>query len=269
VPVGLESQVRKVSQREYSGTAYEDQSWEIVGELAEHNEFVPMEINIIPRKRQAIDPMFQDFGGLSGGDEKKRMHLPTEVAKAFGSKAKVEDKDLGKLKLLPEELEALKRQAFEEGVQAGMGRGEEEANTKLQVMQKGMQTVLQDLAQQITQNLRGIEKNAAELALGVAEKMVGYAVEINPEYIGQLVKEALTHAGSAAIKKVRVSPQDMEFIEIVGIPKQLVEMKGEWTFEKDDRIKAGCVVETSAGEIDFRLDEAWERVKGNVLKALG
>ena len=254
-----------LSQAQYKETPYEDQSWEIVGTIEEHNEFVPMTINVLPRHMVMTDPMFRDFGGMSSAALHQRMHLPGHIAQ--DGKAAQADPDAGKVKIFPQELKALKRQSYDEGQRAGAARGEEESAAKLQAMQKSIQGVLQDLAQQLSQNLRSVEKNALDLALAVAEKMIGYAVEINPEYIGQLVHEALTHAGSAVVKRVRVSPQDMEFIEVVGIPKRLLEVDGGWRFEKDASIRAGCVVETSAGEIDFRIDQAWERLKDSVMKA--
>jgi flagellar biosynthesis/type III secretory pathway protein FliH len=267
VAAGVQAQPKPLSQQQYHETPYEDQAWEIVGTLSEKTEFLPLEISVLPRAKLATDPMFQDFGGLSAEKQAKRFHIPSGLGKDFGSQ-KHEDPDAGKVKLFPQELEALKRSVFEEGFRAGMTKGQEEGNAKLQSLQKGMQTVLQDLAQQITQNLRGLERSSVELSLAIAEKIVGYAIEINPEYIAQLTREALSHAGSAVIKKVRVSPQDMEFIEVVGIPKTLLEMDGSWSFEQDESIKAGCVVETSAGEIDFRIEQAWDRLKDSVLKAV-
>jgi flagellar biosynthesis/type III secretory pathway protein FliH len=46
------------------------------------------------------------------------------------------------------------------------------------------------------------------------------------------------------------------------------EYDGSWSFVQDETIRAGCVVETSSGEVDFRLDQAWERIKDNVVKVL-
>ncbi len=261
----VQNQSQPMSQAQYRETPYEDQAWEVVGEISLNKEFEPMEVSVVPRHLVLSDPMFQDFGGMSAETGSKRMHLPEhEVARS--AKVKIKDPDAGKVKLLPEELEALKRQAYEEGLAAGKSQGQEEGATRQKVIQKNLQGVIQDLAQQVTQNLRGLEKNAIDLALSISEKIIGYAVEINPEYISKLVQEALTHVGSATIKKVRVSPQDMEFIEVVGIPSQLIDDDVSWKFEKDETVKAGCIVETSAGEVDFRIDQAWERLKDSIIK---
>jgi flagellar biosynthesis/type III secretory pathway protein FliH len=59
----------------------------------------------------------------------------------------------------------------------------------------------------------------------------------------------------------------MEFIEVVGVKKNLRGFDGTWNFESDPTIKSGCVVESSAGEIDFQLDKAWERIQTAVVRA--
>jgi flagellar biosynthesis/type III secretory pathway protein FliH len=119
----------------------------------------------------------------------------------------------------------------------------------------------------MNQELQALEASAVKLAVEIGEKIVGHAVEINPEYITNIVRQALGKAGGAAIKTVRVSPQDLEFIQVVGVAKQLKEFDGTWAFEADDTIRAGCVVSTSAGEVDFQIDKAWERMRDAVLKS--
>ena len=113
-----------------------------------------------------------------------------------------------------------------------------------------------------------MERQAVELALQVARKIIEQAVEINPEYIIPIIREAITSSGSAIIRKVRISPQDMEFVEYAGLRKQLKEFDGSWDFEADESIRSGCIVETSASQIDYQLDKAWERVRDQVVKVI-
>ena len=42
-----------------------------------------------------------------------------------------------------------------------------------------------------------------------------------------------------------------------------------WTFEPDESIHIGCVVVTAAGEVDFNLDKAWERIRKQALSPAG
>ena len=111
-----------------------------------------------------------------------------------------------------------------------------------------------------------IERHAVELAVDMARNIIEGAVEINPEYIIPIIREAIQMAGGATIERVRVSPEDMEFIEVIGVAKRLKEHDGSWNFEADPEIKSGCVVDTSAGQVDYQLDQAWARARDEVLK---
>ncbi|MCB0339351.1 MAG: hypothetical protein KDD53_07090, partial [Bdellovibrionales bacterium] len=128
--------------------------------------------------------------------------------------------------------------------------------------------VFEDLSKQLSEKLAVIEQQAVQLAIEVSRKIVDTTVEIQPEYLIEVIREGLKHTGAATISKIRVSPQDMEFINVIGISKQFKEHDGSWSFEADDSIRSGCVIETSAGEIDYRLDEAWKRVQDSVLKVI-
>ena len=254
------------SQASYKETPYQDQAWEVVGELLNEKDFVPLDVAIVPQAALMVDPMFADYGGIGKDNQGVRKHLPEHLARGHLASEDDEANEIKKIKLTPQELEEIKAQAFAAGTKEGMDRAVEANVAKLTQMQGSVQSVINDIAAQVTENLRNLERESADLVIKISEKLLEYAVEVNPEYITKIVKEALSHAGSAVIKKVQVSPQDMEFIDIVGLPKEITEAQIGWSFEKDETVRSGCIVETSAGEIDFRLDAAWERMKNNILK---
>ena len=68
------------TQDTFQETPYEDQSWEIVGEVEEDQEFVPMEVPILSKGAFATDPMLANFGSEDLHEEEdenvKRWHLP-------------------------------------------------------------------------------------------------------------------------------------------------------------------------------------------------
>ena len=256
----------ETTQSTYQETPYQDQSWEIVGERCDNEAFIPLDVPVIPRTGIMTDPMFADYGGVVESGAEVRWHIPDAVGYEKTKEAKKEDE--GKLKIAPDELERFKRETFEAGLREGESKGVVAAELKLKSAEDRFLGLIQDLAKQVSENLAHLEQETVKLSLAVSEKVFKQAVDVNPEYIGVIVKEALSHAGSAIISRVRVSPQDMEFIEVVGIAKHLVELDSAWQFEKDDTVRAGCIVDTSAGEIDFRLDKAWDRVKDEVLKVL-
>lgn len=259
-----------ITQTTFIETPYEDATWEVVGEVVDNSEFMPMEIEAIAAPdAKIVDPMFADYGGFPGGGEKKRWHLPEHLSGAMRAEEEAEAEDTEeRTALTDQEIAAIKAEAFELGRAQGLEEANKVNEKRALEIEKRLMSVLNDMITQIRENVTAIERNSVDFALAVSKKIVGFAVEINPEYIIPIVNDALGLAGGATIRKVRVSPEDMEFIEVVGVAKNLKSFDGTWHFEKDASIRSGCVVETSAGQVDFQLDAAWERIKENVVKSL-
>ncbi len=259
-----------LSQASYKGTPYADAEWEIVGEVHFNDDFVPMEVEVLKEKqlKVVVDPMFADFGGLGNSKAAKRWHLPEHLAaeSAIASRNKEQEGEQKKTTLTDDEIAQIRQQAFSEGHQAGLDEASRQYSEKISAIDGSLKQVFSDLNKQLNENLRRTEVQAVDLSLNIAKKIIDGAVEINPEYIVRIIKEALGLAGGAAVHKIRVSPQDMEFIDVVGLTKHLKEHDGSWQFEADTSIRAGCVVETSAGQIDYQIDAAWDRLKESVIK---
>ncbi len=141
-----------------------------------------------------------------------------------------------------------------------------ESEERIRAIEERYRTIIDDMGAQIHQEIEAVERRAVEFSLQVARKLVGTIVEINPEYILQVIKEAVKLTGGATIKAIKVNPQDLEFLKMVNPDRQFKEFDGSWSFQADDTIRAGCIVETSSGEVEFNLDKAWERIKESVTK---
>lgn len=257
-----------LSQKSYQSTPYQDASWEIVGEPPGEISFEPLEFEVIKNSGVQVDPMFADYGGLVEGSD-KRWHLPENLTReAINNQAKAEGPKEPLHTFRDEELQQLIAEAEERGRSEAARQLEEANKTQMESIQGRLNAIFQDLQKQIAENLNGMEKQAVELAVNISNKIVLQTVEINPEYIIKVVNEAIALTGSAVINKVRISPEDMEFIEVVGVGREIKGIGDGWTFEADPAVKAGCVVETSAGQIDYQLDHAWERVKESILKVI-
>jgi len=160
------------------------------------------------------------------------------------------------------QLEALQATLSEE-IRAESQR---ESEIKLKAAEERYAALIEDMNNQIRESVEGVERRAVEFAVQVARKLVGTIVEINPEYVLEVIKEAVKLTGGATIKAIRVSPQDLEFLKMLAPEKQFKEFDGTWSFQGDDTIRAGCIIETSSGEVEFDLDKAWERIKDSVTK---
>lgn len=264
-----ESQVENSveSQTNYQETEYADNSWEVIGEMSDEFVFIPLEVDVLEGELVATDPMFANYGGLPEQESVTRWHLPKDAAvptKGLTAAEEEEEEDL-RIKLTEEELEEVKKKAFNNGKDKGLELAGIENNEKLKVLEERYVTLANDLQQQLRERISQTELRAVELAVAISKKILDTTVDINPEYISQIVSEALELTGSAVVKKIRVSPQDLEFIEVVGLESR-VGGDEAWEWEADPSIKSGCVVETTAGEIDYQLDHAWERVREKVIK---
>ena len=267
-----ESEKQELTQQSYKATKYQDQSWEVIGELPEVQVFAPMEIEVLPNTSLRIDPMFADYGGSaqSGPNQaSSRWSLPDVNSKNKKNKNKSteENNEESDEKLFTEgEVSKLVSEAEERGKLQALEEAIALHNEKLSKIEGSMNSILQDLHSQLAENISLTEKYALDLTLAISEKILMHTVDVRPDYIETIINEAIDQCGTASVNRIRVSPQDMEFIQIVGIQKQLKQTDVEWHFDADPSIKAGCVIETSAGEVDFQLDQAFERVKENILK---
>lgn len=259
-----------LSQADYVSSSYSDGSWEIVGETKQTDEFEPMDVEVIDRGGFGADPFFQDYGGIGKEKGARRWHLPEEsdyTAKINKKKEAALEADRSQ-SFTPEQLEQIKAEAFAAGATQAQAQAQAAHAAELASIGQRITTMLSDLQTQNLEQLQENEKQCVELALEVSKLIIQHAVEVNPEYIVELVKEAIRHSGSAAIKTVRVSPSDLEFIEYINLKEKLKESGGAWKFEADPSVSSGCIIDSSAGEIDYQMDHAWQRVKDKVVKVI-
>jgi flagellar biosynthesis/type III secretory pathway protein FliH len=259
-----------ITQETFQEIPYSDQSWEVIGNPPTEQVFQPMEVQVVGSTALFLDPMFRDYGGRPPTDAITRWHLPEDLASIQESQrgTEIEQEVDTSIRIQPEEIEQIKAQAYQEGLAAGKA---EEEGRQQQVMQEiggSLQVLLSEFKGQTENDIKRIEEGAVALALSVSRKIVGHAVEINPEYIVQIIRESLKMAKGATVKRVRVSPQDHEFIQVVGLEAEFKGAEVGWRFEADPTVQSGCIVDSSAGEIDYQLDKAWERIQDAVLKVV-
>lgn len=266
-------QVREdLSQLSYKPTQYADSSWELVGEFVNQTYFEASGFEVVSETTSVTDPMFADYGGIPKEKAKFRMHCPTGTQRA-GKTAKQHEEDGAeegqkKEAIAEEELARLIAEAETRGFEAGQSEFAKNAAAEKEALTNHYTSVMQDLAAQLKEKISEIEKKAVGFSVEMAEKLIGHAVEINPEYLLPIIQQALDLTGGATIKKIHVSREDFEFLKLISLEKRFPEYDGTWQFEADDTVKAGCIVETSAGEVNFDIQSAWDRVKDQVLKAL-
>jgi flagellar biosynthesis/type III secretory pathway protein FliH len=120
---------------------------------------------------------------------------------------------------------------------------------------------------QLAQGIQSHERSAVELAFQIAKRMVGSAVENQRECVVTVIQEAMQAAAGSEIKCIRVSPQDYEFLSLNAYGERIkIHGEGKLSFVSDETVRHGCIVETSSGQVDFDLDQAWARMHHKVFQ---
>jgi len=249
-----------LSQKDYRPTPYRDSIWETIGERFE-NCFLPLEMSVIRTESSIPDPMFEVFDTPHQG-------VSTLWHSSTGKEHQSETLDRAKEPLDTEAIAAELQRKFEEGFAAGSAvgkkEGQEEAAEQYELLCAKMEKVNSSVSLQIEEHFAKIEKEALRLSLEIAKKILLTTARIQPEYIHDVLRQAMSALGAGKPLRVRLSPEDYEFIEVIGLPSQLSAEHLGLIYVADETVTSGCIVETDFGEIDVQLETMWQQVKENI-----
>lgn len=153
------------------------------------------------------------------------------------------------------ELEQIHQQAHEEGYQAGYAEGRQKAAQeaeRLVGLVAGLDRQLKQVDQDVFQSL-------LNLALEVARQMVRQTLQVKPELVLDVVREAvssLPHFSHGA--HLALHPDDAALVR-AAIGEQLAH-SGWKIFEDMNIVRGGCRVETAHSQIDASLDKRWQHI---------
>lgn len=152
------------------------------------------------------------------------------------------------------QIEAAARQ---EGFAQGYAEGAAAARGELQPALQALASAAAEARGVREQLVSDLEREAVELALAVAEKIVGAAAASSPEAVLHVVTGALRRAAERDQLVVEVNPQDFELVRAAaGELADSLGGIGRLEVLSERRVqRGGCVVRTGDGEIDAQLDE--------------
>ena len=152
---------------------------------------------------------------------------------------------------------------YEKGLSDGIRKGRElEKNKTLQTLQ-AMSVIVKEMSALKKNTLENLEGEIVQLSLAVAEKVIHIEATTNREVIRGVLKEAIKNIGDRENMKIRVHPQDFQFmIEIKNDFLQSFDGIRNMTFAEDESIqRGGAIIETVCGEVDARLDQQYNEMK--------
>ena len=153
--------------------------------------------------------------------------------------------------------------SYSDGFTKGQRDGIRTAEKKIEPVLNNFQQAVLEL-EEVTRkiSLNG-ERESINLALAIAEKIVGHEVATNKNVVLNVVKEALKGVVDSERIKIRISPSDFKVIKDADLQfSKYIDNVEAVSFEKDEAIgNGGCVIETNLGEIDARIEKQLEAVE--------
>ena len=171
----------------------------------------------------------------------------------------------GKPQVVPD-IEAIKKQSYDQGFSAGMQKGQElqkAALRKTTETMTGLISQLSDLKQQV---LDHSETQMLHLVLAIAKKIIHREAAVDSGIVLDVIRQAIKHVADRDGMKIRLNPADFrQIMEIKEDFLQSVDGVKNVVFEEDGGIQqGGTVIETRFGEVDARLDRQIEELAASL-----
>jgi len=172
------------------------------------------------------------------------------------------------------EAKRLEEQAYFKGFEKGEKEGLESARSRIESLLSSLKEALLGLQKVKKEVLLDSEREAVELALAIARKIVCQEVATDRNVVLNVVKESLRKVVGHKKIKIRLCPDDLQFMndaksQIQGLTEDFEKI----IFEADKSImNGGCIIDTTFGDIDARIDrqlQAVEEVFNAEIKKLG
>lgn len=166
-----------------------------------------------------------------------------------------------------EAAEALRAEAREQGRREGL----EAARLELEPAAQALAAAFAELAEERLRSAEVLEREAVELALHIAEKVVCGALEVQPERVLDVVRGTLRRVVERERLTVLVNPDDLTLVsEAAGSLTGALGGMERLEVQSERRVaRGGCVLRTADGEIDARIEQQLDRARELMHAELG
>lgn len=162
-----------------------------------------------------------------------------------------------------EQAEQLRETARAEGYAEGRAAGHERGIGEVSAAAAALRQACESLHALHDELVEPLERDAVELAVALAEKILAGALQARPELVQASVQGAIRRLGERRRITVLVNPADLELLDAaVGeeqrrlIGAERLELQGE------ERVaRGGAVVRTEEGEVDASIQVQLERAR--------
>jgi flagellar assembly protein FliH len=163
--------------------------------------------------------------------------------------------------------EQARSDGFAEGRAAGQVQGQAEIATAIAALREaadGLEALRVEVSDEV-------ERDAVELALALAGKVIVATLQVRPELVVEVLQGALRRVSGQRSIAIVVNPADLETIRSsLGELREQTAAVERWDLQPDARVQAGgAIVRTVEGEVDACVATQLERAHEVVLSELG
>lgn len=159
-----------------------------------------------------------------------------------------------------------KQKGFGDGLEEGRKQGYEEMTGLISEARKVVDLSKIDYRQKIESS----ESTILDLALKVAETIIGHAIEENQEYFLSVVKRAIKEAREYKEIQLHIHPNHYEFLlsQKEDLLKMFPKEAELYIYPDEDLLENGCVIESGNGRIDATVDTQLQEIKQKLFELL-
>ncbi len=151
------------------------------------------------------------------------------------------------------DLGAVRKQAFQEGFQAGAEAAEKSARETYEKALAGLRGAATAFEQARPALLAEAQEELVELAFAIAKRVLRREIGVDPHAARAIAASCMAEAGGAAVKKIWVHPDDVAAVrEGVGAG---VEVEGDGSMSR-----GGAVIETERGKLDGSIETQLDEI---------
>ncbi len=169
------------------------------------------------------------------------------------------------------EAEAIRASARAEGHADGLEAGLAEGRAQIAAALAVLEAAAGELASVRDTTAEAVERDAVELALQVAEKVVSGALAVSPERVLDVVRGALRRLSERRRVTVLVHPDDLELVRSAadGFAGELGGIEHCEVQAERRVLRGGAVVRTDEGQVDASVETQLARARELVEAELG
>jgi flagellar assembly protein FliH len=161
------------------------------------------------------------------------------------------------------EAERIRELARVEGYEAGRSAGHEQGVAEIAAAVSALGEALEGIESLRAEAVEAVERDAIELALALAGKILAGALQARPELVVEIVQGALRRISDRRRITVLVNPADLDTVR-----SAIGEMTSEGNgvelcdLQSDERVDLGsAIVRTAEGEVDASVHTQLERAR--------